>query len=178
MRAYWPVTFAAALLVGLLAYGIASQRADTSLEDALAAGERADAPVAELPRLGGGGPGSLADHRGKVVVLNVWASWCPPCVDELPLLQRTHERISRRGGLVLGVDVQDASENAQRFVRRFGLTYTSLRDRDRAYVRELGVIAYPETFIVDRRGRIAAMARGPVTQEWLDEHLEPVLAES
>jgi cytochrome c biogenesis protein CcmG/thiol:disulfide interchange protein DsbE len=178
MRAYWPVTLAAALLVGLLAYGIASQGTDTSLERAIAAGERPPAPVSALPRLGAEGTGSLAEHRGKVVVLNVWASWCPPCVDELPLLQRTHERIQDRGGLVLGVDVQDASESALEFVDRFGLTYTSLRDRDRAYVRELGVNAYPETFVLDRRGRIAAIARGPVTEEWLDEHLTPVLEES
>jgi cytochrome c biogenesis protein CcmG/thiol:disulfide interchange protein DsbE len=177
LRLYWPVTIAAAALVGLLAYGVASHGPDTSLDEAVASGDRVAAPVAELPRLGAGGTGSLADHRGKVVVLNVWASWCGPCVEELPLLQRTHERIARRDAMVLGIDVQDASENAMQFERRLGITYPSLRDRDRDYVRELDVAGYPETFLVDRSGRIAALRRGPVTQAWLDRHLPPLLAE-
>ena len=103
-RVYWPITLAAAALVALLTYGVASTGPDTSIDEQLAAGERVEAPVTDLPRLGESGTGSLADHDGKVVVLNVWASWCPPCTEEMPMLQRTHERIAPRGGLVLGID--------------------------------------------------------------------------
>jgi cytochrome c biogenesis protein CcmG/thiol:disulfide interchange protein DsbE len=140
-------------------------------------GERVEAPVKELPVLGSDATGSLADHRGKVVVLNVWASWCPPCKSEMPLLQRTHDEIEERGGLVLGLDTQDASEDALEFLRANDITFTSLRDRDREYGRDFGVSGYPETFLIDREGRIANMYRGPVTEKWLDENLEPLLEE-
>jgi cytochrome c biogenesis protein CcmG, thiol:disulfide interchange protein DsbE len=176
-RVYWPVTLAAAALVALLTYGVASTGPDTSIDERLAAGDRVEAPVRDLPKLGSEGTGSLADHDGKVVVLNVWASWCPPCVSEMPLLQETHERIASRGGLVLGIDTQDAQEDALKFLREKRIDFPSLRDRDREYGRDLGVSGYPETFLIDREGRIAALRRGPVTQAWLDEHLDPLLEE-
>jgi cytochrome c biogenesis protein CcmG/thiol:disulfide interchange protein DsbE len=177
-RVYWPITLAAAALVALLTYGVASTGPDTSIDERLQAGERVEAPVKDLPRHGAAGTGSLADHAGKVVVLNVWASWCPPCTSEMPLLQRTHEKITPQGGLVLGIDTQDASEDALAFLREKEIKFASLRDRDREYGRSLGVSGYPETFLVDRDGKIAAMRRGPVTQAWLDEHLPPLLEET
>src|SRR5688572_18566114 len=83
-------------LVALLAYGLVQQEPDRSVDRALEAGEREPAPELELPTLDGEGTGALADYRGKVVVLNFWASWCGPCKEESPLLQRWHERIQRR----------------------------------------------------------------------------------
>jgi cytochrome c biogenesis protein CcmG/thiol:disulfide interchange protein DsbE len=177
MRVFWPVTIAAAALVGLLAYGLASKGTDTTLDSALAKGRRPAAPTMELPRLGAAGNASLADYRGKVVVLNVWASWCPPCRDEVPLLQRTQEHIAARGGTVLGVDTQDAPGRALAFLKDRRATFPSLRDRDRSYGRELGVTGYPETLVIDRRGRVAAVRRFPVDQRWLNEKLTPLLAE-
>ena len=176
-RPAWAVILAAALLVGLLAYGVASKRTDTSIDDATSSGRRIDAPTARLPVLGRVGESSLADYRGKVVVLNFWASWCKPCTEELPLLERTHRTISRDGALVLGANYQDVSDSALGFVRRFGLTYPSLRDKDGEYADRYGSRAFPETFVVDRRGRIAATRRGPVDQTWLDETLPPLLKE-
>jgi cytochrome c biogenesis protein CcmG, thiol:disulfide interchange protein DsbE len=176
-RLYWPIALAAAGLVALLTYGVASVGPDTSLDEALQEGERVEAPSRDLPRLGDEGTGSLADHRGTVVVLNVWASWCEPCRTEMPLLQRTHERIGEQGGIVLGIDTQDATEDALAFLDEYGIEFPSLRDRDREYGRDLGVAGYPETFLIDRQGRIAALRRGPVTREWLDENLPPLLEE-
>lgn len=166
-----------AALVGLLAYGVASRQADTSIDEAVAAGERIEAPRAELPVLGRGGEASLADFRGKVVVLNFWASWCKPCIEELPLLERTHRRIASRGATVLGVNYKDVSSDALAFVRRFHLSYPSLRDRDGRFADRYASRAFPETFVIDRRGRIAARRRGPVDQRWLDATLPPLLAE-
>jgi cytochrome c biogenesis protein CcmG/thiol:disulfide interchange protein DsbE len=177
MRVFWPVTLAAAALVGLLAYGLVSKGGDTTLDEAVANGQRPVAPLAALPWLHTDGEGSLADYKGKVVVLNVWASWCEPCREEVPLLQKTHEKISSQGGIVLGVDTQDASGEARKFLEEYDATFPSLRDRDRSYGRELGVTGYPETFLIDRSGRIAAMQRFPVTQAWLDKHLPKLLAE-
>jgi cytochrome c biogenesis protein CcmG, thiol:disulfide interchange protein DsbE len=175
VRVYWPVILAAAALVGLLSYGVAQQSQDTSIDDAVSRGERVPAPVADLPRLGGAGQASLADYRGKVVVLNFWGSWCKPCVEELPLLQRTQERLGGREATVLGVNMQDNTEDAMAFVTRFRLTFPNLRDVDREYARAFAANAYPETFLIDRGGRIAARRRGPVDQRWLDANLAPLL---
>jgi cytochrome c biogenesis protein CcmG/thiol:disulfide interchange protein DsbE len=177
MRVFWPVSLAAAALVGLLAYAVVSKGADTTLDEAVAKGHRPAAPLAALPKLEGEGQASLADYRGKVVVLNIWASWCDPCREEVPLLQKTHEAIAPKGGVVLGIDTQDASEKAIAFLKERDATFPSLRDRDRSYGRELGVTGYPETFLIDRSGRIAALRRFPVTQAWLDQHLPELLAE-
>ena len=174
---YWPLSIAATALVALLSYGVVSTGPDTSIDDRIASGDRVEAPVAELRRLGGEGTGSLADHRGKVVVLNIWASWCPPCRSEMPLLQRTHDDIASKGGVVLGIDSQDASDDALRFLREERIAFPSLRDRDGEYADALGTNQLPETFLVDREGRIAALRRGPVDQEWLDQNLTPLLEE-
>jgi cytochrome c biogenesis protein CcmG, thiol:disulfide interchange protein DsbE len=120
----------------------------------------------------------LGDYRGKVVVLNYWASWCAPCRQESPLLQRWHERISARGGTVLGVDSLDVTADARAFVRTFRLTYPMLRDRDGDTQKRFGVTGYPETLVVDRRGRIAALQRGPVDDAFLRRTVLPLLTGS
>jgi cytochrome c biogenesis protein CcmG/thiol:disulfide interchange protein DsbE len=166
---------AAAALVGLLAYGIAAKGSDTSIDQAVVSGKPVAAPVATLPRLNAPGTGSLASYRGKPVLLNAWASWCPPCKSEMPLLERAHRRMQRAGGTVLGVDVQDDQQSALAFLRAKGVTFPSLRDRDRSYVHRLGVTGYPESFLIDRRGRIVALNRGPISRGWLDANLPKVL---
>jgi len=178
MRVFWPVTVAAAALIGLLAYGLVSKGTDQTLDQAMVRGERPVAPSTVLPQLASEGDASLADHKGKVVVLNFWASWCEPCREEVPLLQKTQEKIASQGGLVLGVDTQDATGNATSFLKQLNATFPSLRDRDRSYGRKFGVNGYPETFLIDRQGRVAAVRRLPVTQQWLDQHLPKLLAET
>lgn len=169
------VVAVAAALVALLVYGVASQGTDTSIDDAVERGERPSAPQATLPVLGADGSGSLSDYRGRVVILNFWASWCPPCVDELPLLERTQRRIKRRGATVLGVNYQDLPEDATVFVDRFDLSFPNLRDRDGEYAEKYAILGFPETFVIDRKGRIAAARRGPVTADWLETALSPLL---
>jgi cytochrome c biogenesis protein CcmG/thiol:disulfide interchange protein DsbE len=177
-RVYWPVTVAAALLVGLLAYGLTTTGTDTTLDNAMAAGERVEPPVRDpLPVLGGKGAGSLADYKGKVVLVNVWASWCEPCRDELPLVQKAHEMMKQQGGTVVGIDVKENTGAALKAVDEFGLSFPNLRDRDGSFVREWGQTGYPENYVIDRQGKVAAVRRFPVTQEWLDETLPPLLDE-
>jgi cytochrome c biogenesis protein CcmG, thiol:disulfide interchange protein DsbE len=172
------VVAVAAALVALLVYGVASQGTDTSIDDAVERGERPSAPQATLPVLGADGSGSLSDYRGRVVILNFWASWCPPCVDELPLLERTQRRIKRRGATVLGVNYQDLPEDATVFVDRFDLSFPNLRDRDGEYAEKYAILGFPETFVIDRKGRIAAARRGPVTADWLETALSPLLGQN
>jgi cytochrome c biogenesis protein CcmG/thiol:disulfide interchange protein DsbE len=174
----WAVIAACAALVGLLAYGVARQSGDTSIDEALASGRRPAAPDKRLPVLGDAArQRSLADFRGKVVVLNVWASWCDPCVKEMPVLERTQAQLVRRNATLLGLNAKDFTQEALAMERRFKLSYPSLRDRDGTFAREYGTVAYPETFVIDRRGRIAARRRGPVDRRWLDRTLPPILAE-
>jgi cytochrome c biogenesis protein CcmG, thiol:disulfide interchange protein DsbE len=162
-------------LVALLAYGLAQNEPDRGVDEALARGERKDAPALELPRLGGGGRAALADYRGQVVVLNFWASWCKPCRDESPLLQRWHRRIKALGGTVLGVDILDVTGQAQEFIDEYGLTYPMLKDKDGEGLERFGVVAYPETFVIDRQGRIAAVRRGPVDDDFMETSVTPLL---
>jgi len=163
-------------LVALLVYGLAQSTPDRGIEEALARGEPKPAPAFSAPNLSGGGRSSLADYRGKVVVLNFWASWCDPCRDESPLLDRWHAKISQGGrGTVLGVDVLDVSDDAKDFVREFGLDYPMLRDGEGEVLGRYGVVAYPETFVIDRRGRIVASRRGPVDERFMRDEVQPLL---
>jgi cytochrome c biogenesis protein CcmG/thiol:disulfide interchange protein DsbE len=174
------VVAATIALVSLLAYGLGAGLGDTTLDDAVNRGERPPAPNLTLPPLDGNGneKRSISDYKGKVVVLNIWASWCGPCRDESPLLERWHKRITPQGGLVLGVDVQDIDSDARAFIKEFGLTYPHLRDKEGDDVRsEYGVVGYPETFVIDRQGRVAALFRGPVDDEFMRQSVEPLLKE-
>ena len=164
-------------IVALLAYGLVSNEPDRGIEEALQQGEREPAPDLELPRLSGAGEGSLADYRGQVVVLNFWASWCEPCRDESPLLQRWHERLEKQEATVLGVDAFDEIGSARAFVDRYGLTYPMLRDGAGDTRERFGILGFPETFVIDREGRIAAFARGPVGEAFMRENVVPLLRE-
>src|SRR4051794_17127661 len=158
-----------ALLAGLLIYGVAQQGDDTSLDAAVRDGKRPAAPDSThpLPRLGASGTSSLADYRGKVVVLNFWASWCTPCRQEAPLLSRFQSKLGDRG-TVLGVTYKDDPVDSLAFARKYGLRYPSLRDSKLELAPAYGTRALPETFVIDGRGRIVAVSRGEVSQAFLD----------
>jgi cytochrome c biogenesis protein CcmG, thiol:disulfide interchange protein DsbE len=162
-------------LLALLVWRVVHQ--DKGVARELDRGKRPVAPHFDLSRLDASGKLSLAKYRGKVVVLNFWASWCDPCRAESPLLQRWHERLDKRGATVLGVDVQDVSGDARAFVDEYGLTYPMLRDGPGDVRDEYGILGLPETFVVDRRGRIAAVARGPVDERFMREQVAPLLQE-
>ena len=176
-----PVAVAAGLavvgLVALLAYGVSSTQPSRSIDMALAKGERKPAPSLSLPLLQGSGNRSLASYKGKVVLMNVWASWCGPCKQESPLLERWHRRMQTQNGTVLGVDTLDVTGDAVSFINRYRLTYPQLHDRDGVTIQKFGVIQYPESFLIDRSGRVVANQRGPVDEAWLRAQVAPVLQE-
>jgi cytochrome c biogenesis protein CcmG/thiol:disulfide interchange protein DsbE len=164
-------------LVALLAYGLAANEPNRDAEGALERGTREPAPALELPRLSSTETESLDDYRGKVVVLNFWASWCKPCREESPLLDRWHERLKRRGGTVLGVDALDIVGDARDFVSQYELGYPMLRDKNGDSRESFGIVGFPETFVIDRRGRIAAVRRGPVDEAFMRTRVAPLLRE-
>jgi len=163
-------SLAGACVIGLLIYGVSAQSASRTLDQRVARGERPPAPETAhlLPELDGQGNGSLAAYRGKVVVLNFWASWCEPCQVEAPLLERAQSTLTRDGGTVLGVTYLDASPDSQKFVRHYHLTYPNLRDNNGAFAHSYGTDQLPESFVIDRDGHVAAISRGEIDQKFLD----------
>jgi len=111
-----------------------------------------------------GTPMHLADLRGKVVVLNFCATWCPPCVEEMPSLVALHKRIENQGGMVLGVNLDDDQAAFQRFVIEHKVPFPSHRDIRKTIPGIYGTAMYPETYILGRDGRIARKVVG--AQNW------------
>jgi cytochrome c biogenesis protein CcmG, thiol:disulfide interchange protein DsbE len=167
---------AAGLLAALLGYALVASHPSRTLDDALAAGQRPAAPALRLPDLRRPvQTRSLAALRGRVVLVNFFASWCAPCRDEAPMLERWQRRLRARGGTVLGVDAIDARADALGFVRRMRLTYPIARDVDGSTARRFGVAGYPESALLDRAGRVVAIARGPLSPAFWTDHVAPLL---
>jgi len=125
-----------------------------------------------------GAPISLESLRGNVVVLNFWASWCnPACYDEAPTLERTWREYKDKGVTVVGVDVQDKEEAAREFLAKFNHSFPNAPDpRGRVSV-DYGVYGVPETFFIDRKGRVRFKVVGGLTDETARQHLDALLKE-
>jgi cytochrome c biogenesis protein CcmG, thiol:disulfide interchange protein DsbE len=111
----------------------------------------------------------LSDLRGKVVVLNFWASWCPPCVEEAPALNQLEEHIAPRGGMILGVSVDEDPAAYDKFLKDHGIDFPtwrdpSAKDQQSQIAHDYGTSMYPETYVIDRNGKIARKIIGP--QNW------------
>jgi cytochrome c biogenesis protein CcmG/thiol:disulfide interchange protein DsbE len=160
----------ATALVALLVYGVVHGGDNTTLDDAVKQGSLPTAPGADLkrPLLDGSGSASLADYKGKIVVLNFWASWCEPCIAEAPVLQRAQRDLEKRGdGTVFGATYQDASDASQKFEREHKITYPSVRDVDVDLAHKYGTNKLPETFVINRQGKIVAISRGQISEKFL-----------
>ncbi len=172
------VSIVGVALLGLLIYGVTHQAASRSLDEALHHNEHPPAPDAShaLPALDGHGGDSLAAYAGQVVVLNFWASWCEPCQTEAPLLESAQPELLRHRATVLGVTYKDASPDSLAFVHRYDLTYPNLRDASGEFAGSYGTDQLPETFVIDRHGRVVAISRGEIERPFLARALK--LAES
>ncbi len=158
-------------VIGLLAYGLLKKSSDT-----LAIGDPIPDATTQLPRLDGPGTTSLAEYRGRWVLVNVWASWCVPCRAESPALERFSRAHSGHGFAILGIDSNDLTDDARNFVSRYGITYPQVRDASGDFSQgELGTTGVPESFLVDPRGRLVVHSLGPVTDGYLSANVAPYL---
>ncbi len=175
------VSAAVLALLGMLAYAVASPRASSEL----GVGGRVNT-AGKLIRFDqrrassftlttfDGQPLSLEAYRGKTVVLNFWASWCPPCREEAPVLRQFAARHAGGDVVLLGIDVWDTEADARAFLAEFGLTYPNALDVEGRVSIEYGVAGVPETYVVGPDGRLLGKYAGPVKSV---EHLETIVRE-
>lgn len=163
------LAFLAVLAVlGLLAFGLLSKGATK-----VAVGD--PVPDRVLPRLPGPGRGSIGKERGKWVLVNLWASWCIPCRDEAPVLERFYRRERGHGATVVGINVQDNRDDAVAFLHEHPATYTELRSVGDERSSAFGSTGVPENFLVDPNGRLALIWRGPIDDRFLRERIVPII---
>ncbi|HZK16431.1 MAG TPA: TlpA disulfide reductase family protein [Solirubrobacterales bacterium] len=155
-------------VIGLLGFGLLSKGGAK-----IAVGD--PVPDRELAVLGGQGERSIADFRGRWVLVNLWASWCGPCRQEAPELDEFAQRYRDRGLSVLGINVQDNSDDALAFVREYQLGYPQLRSVGNERSEAFGSTGVPENFLVDPQGRLALIWRGVVDREFLDQNVVPLI---
>jgi len=160
-------------LAAVLGWRLAHQ--DNATAKAVLHGKVVPAPAFSLARLGGGPPVTLAALRGKVVVINFWASDCIPCKQEMPRLQRAAQRWAGKGATVVGIDTIDSHGAAKDFARKHGVTYAIGYDDVGEIATRYGVAYTPTTFFVDRRGRIVKRVLGPVPSSELDAQIRRAL---
>jgi thiol-disulfide isomerase/thioredoxin len=137
--------------------------------DALQPGTGAPAPALTSKTLDGG-MFALADYRGRVVIVNFWATWCVPCIVEMPSLQRLRERLAPRRVEVVAVNFQENAARIAPFVERLGIAFPVVRDHDGAIRAAWNVTVFPTTFVVGPDRRIAWVATGEV--DWDDPRVE------
>jgi cytochrome c biogenesis protein CcmG/thiol:disulfide interchange protein DsbE len=172
MSRRWLIPLAAVPVLAVLAYGF---RTDPRAIPSPLVGRPATAFALQSYE---GKAVSLESLRGQVILLNFWASWCfPACYEEAPLLESTWRQYKERGLVVLGVDIQDTEAAAGRFIQQFGLSFPNAPDPKGKVSIDYGVYGVPETFVIDRRGRIREKQVGALTEEWVRAKVEPLLQE-
>jgi cytochrome c biogenesis protein CcmG/thiol:disulfide interchange protein DsbE len=110
------------------------------------------------------GASHLSDLRGKVVVLNFWASWCPPCLEETQSLNTLQQNIASKGGVVLGISVDEDKDAYEKFLADNRVIFPTYRDASKKTAADYGTSMFPETYLIDRQGRLARKIVGP--QDW------------
>lgn len=125
-----------------------------------------------------GGRRSLSDlYRERPVVVNFWASWCPPCVAEMPDIEQVHQELAGRVNF-LGINTQDAEQEAHRLADETGVTYPSAWDRQGEIFEAFGVFGMPSTFFISSEGRIVGRHTGLLTQETLEQKIDELLLDA
>jgi cytochrome c biogenesis protein CcmG, thiol:disulfide interchange protein DsbE len=112
---------------------------------------------------------STSDFGGRLLVLNFWATWCPPCVEEMPSLDQFQKTLADEGVVVLGISVDKEEQAYKAFLSRAGVSFHTARDAEARINADYGTFKYPETYIIDTRGRVLRKYIGP--EDWMDERM-------
>ena len=155
------IAFLAAILIGIVVLAFRPQS-----NHPVKIGERA--PDFVLPGVDGA-PVSLAKYRGRVVLVNFWATWCPPCVEETPSLEQFASELHGRGVVVIGVSVDESGRALRAFIKQYHLTYPIARDPGGSMAARFGTFKFPETYILGRDGHLAEKIIG--AYDWGDPHI-------
>jgi peroxiredoxin len=119
---------------------------------------------------------SLSDYRGKTVLLNFWASWCGPCVGEMPYLQEIHQEWSAKGLVLLTVNVGESSYQANGFMQNYGLTLQVLLDTSGSVAEQYSIMGIPTTFFIDKDGIIQKKVVGAFpSKEYIEQYLAEII---
>lgn len=121
---------------------------------------------------------SLADYRGKVVMLNFWATWCPPCRAEMPGIESVYEQYRERGFTVLAVNIGERTDQVNNFVSQYGLTFPVLLDSSAVIQQQFGIKGYPTSLFLDANGTVYAVHPGAATSAQLANYIETGLKRS
>jgi cytochrome c biogenesis protein CcmG, thiol:disulfide interchange protein DsbE len=175
------LTIVVALVVGallaLLTYGLLQKQGGSFAGFAVnTVGKVAEIRVRPAPdfglRLFDGRSFRLSEQRGRVVLVNFWASWCPPCHDEAPVLESAWRAYRDRGVVLVGVDVWDSEADARAFLRQYGVTYPNGPDGSGEILIDSGVTGIPETYFVDREGQLVRRWIGPLSPRQVEAFIE------
>ena len=174
------VSLALVALLALLAYGLLRRQGGGFAGFAVNAvgqeGRLRPGPAPDFEvQLFGGGSVRLSEQRGKAVVVNYWASWCPPCREEAAMLERAWRRYRSRGVMFIGLDVWDTEQDANDFLQEFGVTYPNGRDRYGEAAIDYGVTGIPETYFIRPDGSMARHWIGPLTDQQINSFIEELL---
>lgn len=134
------------------------------------------APNFTLPLMDGS-TAKLSDLKGKVVLINVWATWCPPCRAEMPTIQAAYEKYGKQGFTVMAVNLRENPRTVAAFMQQFGLTFPTPLDLDGQVSGVYRASVLPSSFFVDRQGVIRAVYRGPMPRSVIAGTVEQLLAE-
>jgi thiol-disulfide isomerase/thioredoxin len=171
--------------IGLIALGVAvmtlitlrqaqSERAD--LTSVIPAAANYPAPELSLNDLDGN-PRSLADYRGQVVLVNLWATWCPPCVEELPTLNDFYRDYAANGFLLVGVNDGEELPVVKDYVTRAGLTFPIWLDPSFLTESAFGTMNLPSSYVIDRQGQVRLQWIGAISRAMLEEYVVPIIEE-
>lgn len=159
------------LVVGLLAWFSHLRQAE--------AGPLDSGPAPDFTLAGfDGGEVTLSELRGRVVVINFWASWCLPCRDEAAYLEASWRAYRDRGVVFIGIDYKDAEGPAREFLEEYGVSYFNGPDVEARISADYRVAGIPETFFVDARGELRGVVQGPLSPPRLERQLDALLAEA
>jgi cytochrome c biogenesis protein CcmG/thiol:disulfide interchange protein DsbE len=172
------VLAAAVALIVLLTWGVSTHNDTGSIDVQVARHHYPLVPGYDqkLPLLGTNRSASVASFHGRWVLLNIYASWCPPCHAEAPLIASEQRVLAAHHALLVGLTYMDSEPSTRSFDRRYGLHAPVLRDLSGVFSHNLGTFEVPESFLIDPQGRIVALRRQEVSPTWLKTAVLPHLS--